>query len=245
MDNALMIGVKTQQLLRRRMDVVANNLANMNTTGFKTESVLTQELSERPARATDRPQNVRFADEYALQRDMRTGRLEPTGNVLDLALEDPASFFSVRFGDDTAYTRDGTFALDELARLVTREGQLVLDNAGGEIVFDPEGADPTISPNGVIRQGDLEIATLGIVRFDMPEALEKAGDNLWTFDGENPAASETPGLRQGFLEASNVTAILELTNMIQISKAYEHASRIVKNADDLRERTIERLGRAS
>lgn len=244
MDNALYVGVNTQLALRQRMDIVANNLANMNTAGFKADVALNELVIERPAHANDRPFDVRFTDVDALQRDMRVGPLKLTGGDLDFGLEEQNAFFSIRIGEDTYYTRDGQFALDELSRLVTHEGALVLDAGGAEIVFDPEGGQPNVTKDGVIRQGELEIGQLGVYSFETPAALEKVGNNMWIPGEQAPVATENPGVQQGFVEQSNVNAILEITRMIEISRAYTSASRIVKDADELRKNAISKLGAA-
>ncbi len=238
-----MVGLSSQQLQRRRMDITANNLANMTTTGFKAESLITRELTERPARDIDRPNDVRFVEGWALQRDMRTGPLERTGNPLDVAIEG-GGFFAIRLGDETAYSRDGQFSLNAEGVLVNRDGLAVLDDGGNEIGVPPNGEPVTIATDGTIRQGAVEVGRIGVSEFATPAALEKVGSNLWMATDETPIAAEASMLRQGFLEGSNVQPILELTRMIEISRAYESASRMVKNADDLRQRAVEKIAGA-
>ena len=240
-----MIGLNTQRVLRQRLDVTSNNLANMNTTSFKAEKVLAQTHNNNAIKTVEQTGDIQFAHTFAVQRNMGAGSLERTENPMDLAITQPNAFFAVQTPDGETYTRDGRFSLDDLSRLVTRDGFTVLDADGAEIVFDPDGDAPTISDTGVIRQGDLEIAQLKLVEFETPEILEKFGNNLWRPTTEEPQPSEAPLVKQGHLEQSNVNAIQELTTMIQISKAYESASRIIKDADQLRERSIERLGRAT
>jgi flagellar basal-body rod protein FlgF len=242
MDNTLMIALTNQRLLRDRMDIVANNMANVSTTGFKVEAPLSRELAEKPALATDQPHDIRFVEAFALQRDMRQGPMARTGNALDLAIEGEG-FFSVRQGQGTAYTRDGRFTPNDAGVLVDREGRAVLDDAGGEITLNPQGGPVEISPGGLIRQGGAEVARLAIVSFPTPGALEKLGDNLWGVSDEQPQPMDTPTVRQGMLEGSNVNAVLELTRMMEISRAYENATRVVRNTDELRSRAIDRLGR--
>ncbi|MAI89020.1 flagellar hook-basal body protein [Ponticaulis sp.] len=244
MDNALLIGVNTQQSLRRRMDVVANNLANMNTTGFKAEVALNELTVQHPAYANDTPADIRFTQVESLHRDMRAGTLTPTGNPLDFGIQEPNAFFAVSMNGETYYTRDGQFALDDLSRLVTHEGALVLDDGGNEIVFDPEGGPPTVSDAGIIRQGNLEIGRFGVYGFETPGALEKVGNNLWSPTDQQAEAVELPKVQQGVVEQSNVNAILEVTRMIEISRAYTSASRLVQDADELRKTAINKLGSA-
>ena len=244
MDNALLVGLNSQEMLRRRMDIVANNLANMSTAGFKAEVAINDLVIERPAHANDEPEDVRFTLVERLHRDMDTGTLRQTGNPLDLGLAEANAFFSVRMGEETYYTRDGQFALDDLSRLVTHEGAMVLDEGGNEMVFDPEGGPPTISKNGVIRQGNVEIGRLGVYGFETPAALEKVGGNFWIPGEQEAEAVELPEVRQGVVEQSNVNAIFEITRMIEISRAYTSASRLVKDADELRKTAISKLGSA-
>ena len=243
MDNALLVGLNAQQSLRQRMDVVANNLANMNTASFKSEVALNELVIERPSRALDVPDDIRFTEVNSLERDMRAGTLKLTGGDLDFGLEESNAFFAVRVGDQTLYTRDGQFALDDLSRLVTHEGGFVLDSTGAEMVFDPEGGPPQVSTSGVIRQRNIDIGQLATYSFETPAALEKVGDNLWSPTDQTPTATEKPGVRQGFVEQSNVNAILEITRMIEISRAYTSASRLVKDADELRKQAINTLGK--
>ncbi len=242
MDNALLVGLNAQQSLRRRMDVVSNNLANMNTAAFKAEVALNDLVIERPSRAFDNPEDIRFTEVENMKRDMRAGTLKLTGGDLDFGLEDANAFFSVQSGNQTYYTRDGQFALDELSRLVTHEGALVLDAGGAEIVFDPEGGKPNVTSDGMIWQGEIEIGQLGVYGFETPAALEKVGNNLWTNGEQQAQPNENPGVRQGFVEQSNVNAIVEITRMIEISRAYTSASRLVKDADELRKNAISKLG---
>ncbi|MAP96532.1 MAG: flagellar biosynthesis protein FlgF [Ponticaulis sp.] len=244
MDNTLLVGLNTQEMLRRRMDIVANNLANMSTAGFKSEVALNELVIERPSQALDEPEDIRFTLVERMQRDMSAGTLTPTGGPMDFGMAEPNAFFAVRMGDQTYYTRDGQFALDDLSRLVTREGAFVLDDAGNEMVFDPIGGPPTVSKAGVIRQGNIEIGRLGVYGFETPGALEKAGGNFWTPGDQVPEAAELPEVQQGVVEQSNVNAVFEITRMIEISRAYTSASRLVKDADELRKTAISKLGSA-
>src|SRR5262245_50506563 len=152
MDNSFMVGLSAQQVLRQRMDMTANNLANMTTAGFKTERLVMRELSEQPAAALDTPQEISFVDAWTLQRDFSTGPLEQTGNPLDLAIEGEG-FFVVQTAAGEAYTRDGRFAMDTQGRIITRNGDLVLGD-GGPITIDPDGGPISISREGSVSQNE-------------------------------------------------------------------------------------------
>lgn len=236
-----MVGLSAQQVLRQRMDMTANNLANMTTAGFKTERLVTRELSERPAAAHDTPTDISFVDAWMLQRDFSAGPLEQTGNVLDLAIEGEG-FFVIQTAAGEAYTRDGRFTLDDQGRVVTRNGDPVLGN-NGPITVDPNAGEFSISREGTLTQNNAQLATFRTVAFNTPAALEKIGNNLWRSTGETSRAPENSHIAPGFIEGSNVNAVSELTQMIEISRAYQAVSKMISQSDELRGTSIEKLAR--
>ncbi|MBU6318764.1 MAG: flagellar basal-body rod protein FlgF [Alphaproteobacteria bacterium] len=241
MDNSFMVGLSAQQILRQRMDVTANNLANMTTAGFKAESVITRPLSEAPATASDTPNDIAFADAWTLQRDFSAGEMERTGNPLDLAIEGEG-FFSVQTPAGPAYTRDGRFSLDAAGQLVTRAGQPVL-SGGGPLILDPTAGNVAVARDGSVSQNGLLVGALDIVAFDTPAALEKLGDNLWRATDEAPRPPQALRVASGFIEGSNVNAIEQITQMIEISRTYQSVSKMISQADELRATSIEKLAR--
>ncbi len=242
MDNALMLALQSQRVLQRRMDVAANNLANVATPGFKADGLVMDEAERTPAHAEDDPRNIRFTRDVMLMRDMRQGPIAMTGNPLDVAIEGEG-FFMVEGGDgEPLYTRDGAFTLSGDGRLMTADGFAVLNSGGAPIVLDPQGETPAIGRDGVIRVAGVEAGRIGVAEFAAPGALLKVGDNLWDANGQVSAPFEGVVL-QGALESSNVRPVVELTRLIEISRAYQSAARIVSSADELRQRAIERLGR--
>lgn len=242
MDNALLIGTQTQRVLQRRMEIAANNLANANTTGFKASAMLNQATDGGgEARSHERPRDIRFVRDEGLAQVMAQGALARTGNPLDIAIQGEG-FIPVQTEAGLAYTRDGALQMGADGRLQTRDGRPVLNEAGAPIVFDPQGAPPAISADGAVRVGEIVVGRIGLVGFERPQALEKLGDNLFRPVGQAPGPF-TGELVQGALEASNVNPVLELSEVIEISRAYQSASRFVGQADDLRARAIERLGR--
>lgn len=234
-----MVGLSAQQVLRQRMDVTANNLANMTTAGFKAERLVMRELSERPAAASDNPAEIAFVDAWMLQRDFSTGPLAQTGNPLDMAIEGEG-FFVIQTEAGEAYTRDGRFTLNEQGQVITHTGDLVLGD-GGPITIDPEAGPISISREGTISQNEANVGKFRTVAFDTPAALEKVGDNLWRATDEAPRAPENSRVAAGFVEGSNVNAVSELTQMIEISRAYQAVSKMISQSDELRGASIEKL----
>jgi flagellar basal-body rod protein FlgF len=242
MDNLQLLAVQSQRVMQRRMETAANNLANVSTFGFKADGLITEMDTRRPARSANTPIDIRFVRDVGLTRDMSQGSITRTGEALDVAIEG-SGFFTVQARGGTYYTRDGAFHLDEAGQLKTSAGDLVLNSGGAPIVFDPQGEQPQIGKDGSIRIGGAEVGRLGVVAFADERVLEKVGDNLFTAEGA-PTGEFTGAVVQGAVEGSNVNPVLELTRIIEISRAYESAARIVRNGDDLRQRTIERLNRA-
>ncbi len=236
-----MVGLSAQQVLRQRMDTTANNLANMTTTGFKTEKLVMRPLSERPAAASDTPAEISFVDSWRLQRDFSTGPIAQTGNPLDAAIEGEG-FFTVQTPEGVAYTRDGRFTLGPGGQLVTRQGFPVL-SGGGPLVLDPAVGDVEIGADGGVLQAGVPVGRFDVATFANPTALEKMGDNLWKATDEPPQAAQGVRVVGRALEGSNVNAIAEITQMIGVSRAYESISKMIVQADDLRSASIEKLAR--
>jgi flagellar basal-body rod protein FlgF len=243
MDNTTYVALSRQMTLRRELDIIANNVANADTAGFKVEQLLTEEEPLRPAKTFGVKPPVDFVIDGEVARDFTQGALQQTGNTFDLAVEGDG-FLVVRTAAGDRYTRDGRLQLDSRNRLVTHDGDPVLAG-GGEVAFDPQGPTPTIAPDGTISQGEVALGKLDLVRFDERRGLAKAGDNLFA-PPEGVAARPAPDVRvrQGMVEQSNVKPVLEITNLIEVSRAYERATRIVDGTSDLSRRSIERLGRS-
>lgn len=245
MENAAYVGLSRQMTLRRELDVVANNIANADTTGFKVEQLLVgAELGDRARNAFVRP-GVSFVLDNGVGRDYGQGALEQTGRNLDFAIEGEGAFFKVQDGNGEAYTRDGAFTLDPEGRLTNQGGQAVLGD-GGEIILDRTLGEPQVGADGTISQNGQLVGRLSLVRFDTLGALEKGGDGLYR-NASNAAAIEATDarVRQGMLEGSNVNPILEITNLIEIQRAYESVTRMIENTNELSRRSVERLGRVS
>lgn len=245
MENAAYIGLSRQMTLRRELDIVANNIANAETTGFKVEQLLVgAEVGERARNAFVKP-GASFVLDNGVGRDFSQGALKQTGRALDFAIEGEGAFFKLQDGAGEAYTRDGAFTLDPEGRLTTQAGLPVLGD-GGEIILDPQLGEPTVGADGTISQGAQVVGRLAVVRFEALGALEKGGDGLYrNTSNAQPLEATDASIRQGMLEGANVNPLIEVTNLIEISRAYERVTRMIENATDLSRRSVERLGRVN
>ena len=241
MDNTTYVGLSRQMTLRRELDIVANNIANADTAGFKVESLMTSTEPRRPARTDQLPHVPNFVLDTGVARNFSQGSLRRTDNALDVAIEGDG-FLTVRTPEGDRYTRDGGLRVDARGRLVTQKGDPVIGD-GGEITLRQDEPPPAIAADGTISQGALRIGRLSVVRFDNLSALSKQGDNLFMADGEAPRPAPEVRLRQGMLETSNAQPVLEVVKLIELSRSYERVTRIIDNTQDLSRRAVERLGR--
>lgn len=242
MDNALYVGLSRQMTLRRELDIVANNIANADTAGFKVESLMVSTEPKSPAVTLDGPKPVKFVLDTGVARDFGQGAMKKTGASLDVAL-DGQGFFKIQSPDGERYTRDGRFRMDERGRLTTQAGLPVLDGGGGEIVIDPQKGPVKIAEDGTLSQGLEQVGKIAVARFETLSVLQKTGDNLLR---NTSNAQPVPGeakVRQGVLEGSNVNSIAEITRMIEVTRSYESVAKMMDSTADLSRRAVERMGR--
>lgn len=243
MDNALFVGLSRQMILRREMEIISNNIANMDTTGFKVESMMQKTDPAEPAVTLGGPRPVKFVAPDGVARDFGQGVLTKTDGELDMAIEGQG-FFQIQTPQGPRFTRDGRFTTDPTGRLVTQGGHAVLDASGGEITIDMEKGQVAVGADGTMSQGNEQVGKVGMYVFANAGALEKAGDNLFRNASNlaaNPAAEAK--LRQGHLEGSNVKPVLEITRMIEVSRAYESTAKMMDSEHELSRRAVERLGK--
>ncbi|HEX3364328.1 flagellar basal-body rod protein FlgF [Phenylobacterium sp.] len=246
MDNALYVGLSNQMVLKRQMDIVANNIANADTTGFKFESLMTKEVPGAPAFTLGGPRPVKFVGADGVARDFGQGTLKNTGAALDVGIEGQG-FLKVTTKNGDRFTRDGHLRTDANGLITTQAGDPVADDGGGTITIDPQKpGEITISPDGIVSQGKEQVGKIGVYKFDSLSALEKTGDNYYqNSSNQTPTAADTAKLRQGMLESSNVNPILQITKMIQVSRAYEQVSQMMSAESDLSRNSVARLGKAN
>jgi len=244
------VGVSRQMILQRELDVAANNIANADTTGFKVESLMTSPDPQTPPGVIGGGTPIQYAIDHGMARDFSEGNLTKTGAPLDLAIEGQA-FFTVATANGDRYTRDGRFTVDPQGRLVTQAGDLVQSASGGPITLNPQGGAPLIARDGTVSQSvpgqtaETVLGKIGVVRFDSLSALSKDGAGLYSNTASStPQAAPDAYVRQGMLESSNVKPVIQITDLIRITRAYESISQMISSTSDLSNQSIQRLGSA-
>lgn len=238
MENATYATLTRQSGLLREMQIVANNIANLSTTGFQAEGVIFSE--HVTALGPDDP-SLSLATARVRDTNMQQGTLTQTGGPLDLAIEGEG-YFLVETPEGERLTRAGAFLTNQDGDLVTPDGYRVLD-AGGAPVFIPQGAGPVgIAPDGTVSAGGQPVGQVGLVVPLNPQGLvREAGVRFRADDGFEPA--ETGRMLQGFLEQSNVNPILEISRMIEVQRAYELGQSFLDKEDERIRSALRALGK--
>ena len=249
MENTSLIGLSRQTTLERQLEVIANNLANVNTNGFKADHMLFEEYLASGAhednfRGADR--RVSYVQDRGTFRDLTEGGLQQTSNPLDVAIAG-GGFLAVQSAGGERYTRDGNLHLNNVGQLVTASGDAVLGTSG-PIVFQPTDHDINISPDGTITvlegaaRTDSIRGKLRVVSFADAQKLLKQGNNLYAA-GEGVAAQQDTKsmVRQGYIEKSNVSSVIEMSRMVEVNRTYANIASILSQQADLHKSAIQQL----
>ena len=252
MENALLIGLSRQTALQRELDVVANNIANVNTTGFKSDGAVFAEFlqtraNSEPFATADR--RMSFVQDRMSWHDMSQGTIQQTGAPLDVALDGPGMLV-VQTARGERYTRNGALQLNNVGELVTMAGDKVMGDSG-PIVLQPTDRDVSVTKDGTIkvREGaslnsDSTRGKLRLITFQSPQQLRKDGAATFTApDGIQPLPlpNASANVVQGSIEKSNVRPVIEMTRMIELTRAYTEVATILQQQGDLRKNSIQQL----
>ena len=249
MENGSLVGLSRQIALARELDVVANNIANLNTTGFKADNVVFQEYLMPGARANQFAANNRqlsFVQDRATWLDLSQGPVEQTGNPLDVAISGNA-FLTVQTPRGERYTRNGALQINSQGQLVTSEGLQVIGQ-NGPIVFQPNDREISIGIDGTIsvREGqnttDSQRGKLKLASFDRPQRLQKDGASTYMAPaGATPQVPVNVRVNQGAIEKSNVKSVMEMTRMVEVTRAYTQIASMLQSQSDTRKSAIDKL----
>lgn len=235
-----------------KQNVISNNLANSNTTGYKKDTVLVRSFSEELVARLGRSQVMPLGGMqqsplvHTVETVFSPGILENTGRALDLALMGDA-FFTLQTPQGVRYTRDGSFGLDANGFLVSSDGYFVLNTEGLPIQLRTDNV--TVDQDGGLWRSDGEERTfagrLGLAVFaaDDMQSLEKRGHNLFEAVGAAPAMQGAGQVRQGILEGANLDTIREMIDMLSVMRTYEANQKALQAHDEILGKSVNDVGR--
>ncbi len=234
----------------RRLEIVNNNLANINTPGFKRQLLTGQEESFDETLASMTVKNDPYAQgdhertpavvNIQAVTDFSQGPIKSTGNSLDVALRNPKDFFAINTPAGTLYTRAGDFTLNSEGEVVTQDGMTVLGD-GGSIATTGPGV--SIAADGSVMSNGVSNGRLSVVRFDDPSSLERVGANRFKLSN-GPAPTEVdPELEPQALEMANVSAVSSMVEMITTNRAFQAYTKTTETIDQMNQMAINQIGR--
>lgn len=241
MQSGLYVSLSSQMALERRLTTIADNMANVNTVGFRaTEVKFDQMLSNT---GNDLNAKVAFVSQGNDYLSTENGGLEHTGNLLDFAVKGDA-WFALDTPNGMVLTRDGRFTLTDAGQLVSIKGYPVLDTGGAPIQVNRTGGDLKVGADGIIFQDGRQVASLGLYQADVTRGYLRA-DNSGIITTQQPQAVVdriNTGVAQGYLENSNVNAMREMTQLIEVNRMFESISSLMQDSESSFGEAIKTLG---
>lgn len=238
MDNSYYTTLSRQSGLMHQMQSVANNIANMSTTGFRREGVIFSEYVHDTGRAQ---KSLSMAGSQTRHVDLNQGTLDQTGGQFDFAIDGPG-FFLVETPEGERLTRAGHFTPNEQGDLVTPDGYLVLDAGGAPVFIPPDARSIATSADGTLSADGRPIGQLGVWQPVDAKTLEHQAGTRFAAGDVEPVI-EGFQIRQGFLEDSNVNPVSEITRMIEVTRAYELGQSFLDKEDERIRSVVSTLGR--
>lgn len=238
MQDGLYVALSSQIALERRLNTIADNVANASTVGFRATGVKFEDVVSGLGEKA-----VSFASTGDTYLSTAAGSLRETGNPFDFAIKGDA-WFGIQTPAGVIMTRDGRFTMLETGQLVSIEGHPVLDAGGAPLQLDPRGGPPEAGADGMIHQDGQLIGAIGLYEFNPGPNFVRYGNS-----GIVPSGPPEPvvdridsGVAQGFVEDSNVNPILEMTRLIAVQRAFENTSALIRKSDETFSQAVRTLG---
>lgn len=227
MDNAIYAALTRQSGLMKEMGVVANNISNMNTAGFRREGVI---FAEHLSALDRHGETLSMAHARGRLIDLRQGVLTQTNGSHDLAIEGEG-FFAVETPEGTRLTRAGAFIPSAEGELMTADGYRLLDEGQAPVQIPAGASAVSIGPDGTLSANGIPFGRIGLFAAPEGSLLTHQGGTLFSLEGD-PEPLDEARLRQGFLEESNVDPVFEITRMIEVQRAYELGQSFLDREDE-------------
>jgi flagellar basal-body rod protein FlgF len=241
MQSNFYVGLSAQISLQRRLDTIANNVANASTAGFRAEEVKFETVLSRV-----NPDLVSYASAGKPYLSRRAGEFVRTDNQFDVAVQGDA-WLAVQTPSGTIYTRDGRMRMTETGELLTLNNHPILDAGGAAIRLEPNAGPPRIGRDGTITQADRQIGALGLFKIDDRAELQRVeGSGVVPDRPATPVLDfATTAVHQGYIERANVNPVLEMTKLIMVQHAFEAVTASLKDSDSSLQEAIRTLGSTS
>lgn len=241
MQSGLYVSLSSQIALERRLTTIADNMANLNTVGFRSTEVKFDEVLSKTQ--NDINAKIAFVNQGNDYLSTKTGELANTGNTLDFAIKGDA-WFALETPEGQVLTRDGRFTIKDTGELVSVRGYPVLDAGGAPIQLNRGGGTPVVGADGKILQDDRQVASLGLFTADISKGfIRHDNSGVTTVDDPQPVVDNPEvSVLQGYLENSNVNGIGEMTQLIQVNRAFESISSLMRDSESSLSEAIKVLG---
>lgn len=240
MDTPTYVSLSRQSGLLKELQLTANNVANIATTGYRSEGLIFAEMVE--TLPTDGGA-VAMTDARVRYTDFTQGELARTGGTFDFGLQGEG-FFQIETPQGLRLSRAGSFLPDAANELVTSDGYRVLDLGGAPIFVPPGANDIEVASDGTMSADGQPIAQLGIVTVEDQELMTREGGQFFVPPEGDLLPAETASVFQGFIEQSNVNPVVEIARLIEVQRAYEQTQKMIEREDERIRNTIRTLGAA-
>jgi len=241
MENTTYVGVSGQISLARRLETIAHNMANVNTPGFRAEALKFSVLASPEAETNGSVASFVTAGKSYIS--LERGAITESGNPLDVAIKGDA-YLALQTPAGIAYSRDGRLQMTADGGLVSTMGYPVLDSGGAPLQLDIQGGPPTIGADGSISQNGKMVGALGLFQFQPDSQLRYGPNSSLIPDREPMPVVDDPqfGVMQGYIESANVDGVIEMTRLIEVSRAFERVEALLRGREDMTHKAIETLG---
>lgn len=238
MQDGLYVALSSQIALERRLNTIADNVANASTVGFRATGVKFEDIVSGLGQ-----KSVAFVSPGDTYLSTASGGLRETGNPFDFAIKGDA-WFGIETPAGVVMTRDGRFTMQENGDLVSVEGYPVLDAGGAPIQLDPRAGPPEVGADGILRQDGQLVGAIGLYSFDPGLNFTRYANSGIIPNGQpEPVVDRIDvGVAQGFVEESNVNPILEMTHLIAVQRAFENTSAAMRNTEQTFDEAVRTLG---
>jgi len=238
LQSGIYVALSSQMALDKRLTTIADNVANAGTTGFRATGVKFEDIVSGLS-----DKSVSFVSTGDTYLSTQSGAFKQTGNPLDFAIKGDA-WFAIETPQGPVMTRDGRFTMLDTGELVSLEGYPVLDAGGAPIQLNPLAGPPLAGSDGTLRQNGQMVGALGLYEFQPGPNFTRFGNSGIVPTGQPDAIVDRMdvGVAQGFIENSNVNPVLEITRLIQVQRAFEQVSSLIRDSESALDQAISTLG---